>query len=114
MTVRTPGHFEFAAADVTVSGTERALTFAGSFARLVTAVNTPTLAGIAGGVDGRLVILVNASGANVTLVQHTDAANVATPEGNRLVAHNTTLFNGEGCLLWYDGQRGLWLVVGRG
>lgn len=113
MSVRLAGHFEFAMTDVGITGTERALTLIGSYERIIFAVNSPKLAGIGGGTEGRTLFLVNASGVDLTMVQHNDTSNAA-PVANRIVTHNTTLFNGTGCLLWYDGRRNLWLVVGRG
>lgn len=81
----------------------------------VTVLNDPTnswLSGIAGGVDGRLLFLINASGATLQVAHEYDAeASVALP-ANRLRMETGTysLLNNAAKVLIYTGT--YWRFVG--
>jgi len=71
-----------------------------------------TLTGLAGGIDGKILIIINATGGNLT-VSNQSTGSVAA---NRVITGsgaNLTLAADQNCILLYDGTTQRWRVIGR-
>jgi hypothetical protein len=96
--------------DIATSATINALTSNAGFVRLTGATAT-ALNGIADGIDGRIMMILNVSTANVTASHQSSSATAA----NRIISPSAlgiTILPNRSLLLQYDAAQSRWIVVG--
>ena len=95
--------------DFSTTGTSNDVSIPGSLIRL-TGASAQTITGIAGGVDGRILTLVNAAGQSATLANN----NVGSAAANRITTgtgSDLTLAAGGAITLVYDSGASLWRIT---
>lgn len=72
--------------------------------------NTPTIQGIAGGVDTRALFVMNSSGVSVLV------SNQAISGSNKTILQTADqyILNGHGAMFWYDGDAQGWRMLAGG
>jgi len=114
LTVTNGGNVAFQrnATDYTATGTQDNVNFGTGVMFRITSASPVTINGIAGGTDGRLMTLVNASASTVTIGNNasgTPANNVTTGTGS-----NAALLAGASVNLAYDSSSNVWRIIGSG
>lgn len=111
-TVTNAGNVAFQrGADFSTTGSSDNVNFGTGALFRLTGASAQAITGIAGGVDGRMITLVNAAGQAATLSNNSGSSSV----GNRIITGtgtDLTLESGASITLTYDSAATVWRVVG--